>query len=248
MFDADLGEQSGRRCEKSREDGPYKPIHKSALRDSLLRDCLGLRPGVYNSRRGVRMATYLALMRWTKEGIEKIKDSPSRLDAARKAIEPAGAKLVSFYMLMGQYDMAAVIEAPDDATYARVSLSLASKAVSAWKLSAPLPRTNTGRSFQPFPNLLEHRVLALPTLRPHACSWCVRPCGARQGVRQSCFCFAAISDTGYCMSSEATLAKAGYLSTLRREWLLERPSPLRHCFCCLAKAGWPICPIRCGSP
>jgi uncharacterized protein with GYD domain len=29
--------------------------------------------------------------------------------------------------LMGQYDMAAVIEAPDDAAYARVSLSLASK-------------------------------------------------------------------------------------------------------------------------
>jgi uncharacterized protein with GYD domain len=73
------------------------------------------------------MATYLALMRWTKEGIEKIKESPSRLDAARKVIEPAGAKLVSFYMLMGQYDAAAIIEAPDDATYARVSLSLASK-------------------------------------------------------------------------------------------------------------------------
>lgn len=73
------------------------------------------------------MATYLALMRWTKEGIEKVKDSPSRLDAARKAIEPYGAKLVSFYMLMGQYDAAAIIEAPDDATYARVSLSLASK-------------------------------------------------------------------------------------------------------------------------
>ena len=73
------------------------------------------------------MATYLALMRWTKEGIEKIKDSPARLDAARKAIEPAGAKLVSFYMLMGQYDMAIVVEAPDDATLARINLSLASK-------------------------------------------------------------------------------------------------------------------------
>ena len=73
------------------------------------------------------MATYLALMRWTKEGIEKIKESPSRLDAAKKATEAAGAKLVSFYLLMGQYDMAAVIEAPDDATYARFSLSLSSK-------------------------------------------------------------------------------------------------------------------------
>lgn len=73
------------------------------------------------------MATYLCLMRWTKQGLENIKDSPSRLDAARKAIEPAGAKITSFYMLMGQYDMAIVIEAPDDATLARINLSLASK-------------------------------------------------------------------------------------------------------------------------
>jgi uncharacterized protein with GYD domain len=73
------------------------------------------------------MATYLSLMRWTKEGIEKIKDSPTRLDAARKAIEPSGGKIKSFYMLMGQYDMAVVLEAPDDETLARISLSLASK-------------------------------------------------------------------------------------------------------------------------
>jgi uncharacterized protein with GYD domain len=38
------------------------------------------------------MPTYLALMRWTKEGIEKIKESPSRLDAGKKAIEAAGGK------------------------------------------------------------------------------------------------------------------------------------------------------------
>jgi uncharacterized protein with GYD domain len=73
------------------------------------------------------MATYLSLLRWTKEGAEKIKDSPSRLDAARKVFEPAGGKIKSFHMLMGQYDMAAFIEAPDDATLATILLSLASK-------------------------------------------------------------------------------------------------------------------------
>jgi uncharacterized protein with GYD domain len=30
------------------------------------------------------MQTYLGLLQWTKEGAEKIKDSPSRLDAAEK--------------------------------------------------------------------------------------------------------------------------------------------------------------------
>lgn len=73
------------------------------------------------------MPTYLSLMHWTKEGLEKVKDSPARLDAARKAIEPLGAKIKSIYLLMGEYDLAALIEAPDDATLARISLSLASQ-------------------------------------------------------------------------------------------------------------------------
>jgi uncharacterized protein with GYD domain len=71
------------------------------------------------------MPTYLALMRWTKEGLEKIKESPSRLDAGKKAIEAAGGKVKSFYLLMGEYDMALVVETPDDETLARISLSLA---------------------------------------------------------------------------------------------------------------------------
>jgi uncharacterized protein with GYD domain len=84
------------------------------------------------------MATYLSLVRWTGEGIAKIKDSPSRLDAAKKTIEAGGGKLKHFYMLMGQYDMAIVIEAPDDATVARVNLALGSKGS---------VRTQTSRAF-----------------------------------------------------------------------------------------------------
>jgi uncharacterized protein with GYD domain len=73
------------------------------------------------------MPTYLSLMRWTKEGVEKIKESPARLEAGKKAVESAGGKIINFYMLMGEYDMALVVEAPDDATLARISLSLTSK-------------------------------------------------------------------------------------------------------------------------
>jgi uncharacterized protein with GYD domain len=70
---------------------------------------------------------YVCLARWTKEGVEKIKDSPSRLDAAKKTFQSAGVKVTSFFMLMGQYDMALIVDAPDDATLARISLTLASK-------------------------------------------------------------------------------------------------------------------------
>jgi uncharacterized protein with GYD domain len=84
------------------------------------------------------MATYLSLVRWTSEGIAKIKDSPSRLDAAKKTIESGGGTMKQFYMLMGRYDMAIVIEAPDDATIARVNLALGSKGS---------VRTETSRAF-----------------------------------------------------------------------------------------------------
>jgi uncharacterized protein with GYD domain len=73
------------------------------------------------------MSTYLCLLSWTKEGVETVKDSPARLDAGRKAFEAAGCKINTVLLLMGQYDMAIVAEAPDDATIARMTLSLASK-------------------------------------------------------------------------------------------------------------------------
>lgn len=84
------------------------------------------------------MATYLSLVRWTHEGMAKVKDSPSRLDAARKAIEAGGGKMKQFYMLMGRYDMAIIIEAPDDAAVARINLSLGSNGS---------VRTETSRAF-----------------------------------------------------------------------------------------------------
>jgi uncharacterized protein with GYD domain len=84
------------------------------------------------------MPTYLSLMRWTKEGLEKIKESPARVDAGKKAVEAAGGKFVGLYMLMGQYDMALIVEAPDDATLARISLALSMKGAT---------RTETLRAF-----------------------------------------------------------------------------------------------------
>jgi uncharacterized protein with GYD domain len=73
------------------------------------------------------MATYLCLLRWTKEGVANVKDSPSRLDAGKRAFAAAGCKITTVLLLMGQYDLAIVVEAPDDATIARLTLALASQ-------------------------------------------------------------------------------------------------------------------------
>ena len=72
------------------------------------------------------MPTYITLMRWTSQGAKNIKDSPSRLDAARKAFQAVGLTLKDFYMVTGRYDMVLISEAPDDAALAKATLSVAS--------------------------------------------------------------------------------------------------------------------------
>jgi uncharacterized protein with GYD domain len=73
------------------------------------------------------MPTYISLIRYTQQGIQHIKESPKRLEAAKKAFRDAGAELKEFYLVMGQYDAVSISEAPDDETLARVVLALGSK-------------------------------------------------------------------------------------------------------------------------
>lgn len=73
------------------------------------------------------MPTYIGLLKWTPQGRQNLKQSPSRLDAARKAFQAAGATMKDFYMVTGRYDMIATIEAPDDTALAKVLLALAAQ-------------------------------------------------------------------------------------------------------------------------
>jgi len=73
------------------------------------------------------MPTYIILSRWTDQGLQKIGESTSRLEAGKKAFEAVGAKIKEFYMVMGQYDMVAIVEAPDDATFTRALLTNTSR-------------------------------------------------------------------------------------------------------------------------
>ena len=73
------------------------------------------------------MPTYIALMNWTGAGIQQVKDSPKRLDAGRKAFKKLGVKLKDTYLTIGRYDLVCLLEAPDDETFAKAMLTLASK-------------------------------------------------------------------------------------------------------------------------
>jgi uncharacterized protein with GYD domain len=73
------------------------------------------------------MGTYVALCSWTQKGIENVKDSPARLDEAKKAFQAMGAQIKAFYLVMGRYDMVIVTEAPDDETAAKLALAIGSR-------------------------------------------------------------------------------------------------------------------------
>ena len=72
------------------------------------------------------MPTYVTLIHYTEQGIRNIKESPSRLDAAKKAFQAAGGELKQFYLAMGRYDALIVGEVPDDETAARIALTFGS--------------------------------------------------------------------------------------------------------------------------
>jgi uncharacterized protein with GYD domain len=59
--------------------------------------------------------------------LQNSKQSSTRLDAARKEYEAAGVKLKDFYLVTGQYDMVAIVDAPDDVALAKTILSSTSQ-------------------------------------------------------------------------------------------------------------------------
>jgi uncharacterized protein with GYD domain len=70
------------------------------------------------------MPAYVMLANWTDQGARQVKDSPKRVDAARKALTDMGGEFKSLYMTMGDYDLVVIYEAPDDAVAARFTLLL----------------------------------------------------------------------------------------------------------------------------
>jgi len=80
---------------------------------------------IYNRGRGA-LPSYIMLANWTDQGAQKVRESPRRLDIAKKELADMGGQLKSVYMTMGDYDLIVVYEAPDDAVAARFTLLLAS--------------------------------------------------------------------------------------------------------------------------
>jgi uncharacterized protein with GYD domain len=60
------------------------------------------------------MPLYVTLGKYTSEAMKNINEVPERLAQNTRLIESKGGKLVAFYGLMGEWDILAVSEFPDE--------------------------------------------------------------------------------------------------------------------------------------
>lgn len=73
------------------------------------------------------MATYITLINYTQKGIENVKESPRRLEAAKEVFQSFGSELKQFYLAMGRYDIIIVSEGPNDEAIAKAALAIGSR-------------------------------------------------------------------------------------------------------------------------
>jgi uncharacterized protein with GYD domain len=73
------------------------------------------------------MTTYIALLKFTDQGIKTIKEGPSRLEKAKQALKSLGGELKSFHLVQGRYDAIVITEAPHDEVLARFALAIGSQ-------------------------------------------------------------------------------------------------------------------------
>src|SRR5262249_45075298 len=73
------------------------------------------------------MAIYVLLSRLSQQGVATLKSNPDRLREVNRDVEELGAKVLHQWATLGEFDFVNVVEAPDTATIARVSVALGAR-------------------------------------------------------------------------------------------------------------------------
>jgi uncharacterized protein with GYD domain len=85
------------------------------------------------------MPTYIMLTKLTPEGIQTIKNNPSRIREVNTEVAQLGAEVKAQWATLGEYDFVNVVEAPDEKVMARVSLELGSRGTSRYETLTAIP-------------------------------------------------------------------------------------------------------------
>ena len=70
------------------------------------------------------MPTYIVVGNFTDQGVRNVKDTLKRLETVRGVAKKLGITVKDAYWTLGQYDIALVAEAPDEAAMTAFGLSV----------------------------------------------------------------------------------------------------------------------------
>ena len=76
------------------------------------------------TQRRSAMATYIMLANFTDQGIRNVKDSVKRAEAFKELAIASGVTVKDLYWTLGQYDIVAIADAPDEMTVTALGLAL----------------------------------------------------------------------------------------------------------------------------
>jgi uncharacterized protein with GYD domain len=84
------------------------------------------------------MPTYIMFTTLTPEGVQTVKNNPHRIKEVNNEVEQLGAAVKAQWATLGHVDFISVVEAPDEATMARVSLELGSRGTARYETLAAI--------------------------------------------------------------------------------------------------------------
>jgi uncharacterized protein with GYD domain len=70
------------------------------------------------------MPAYIMLVNFTEQGIKNVKDTPKRAEAFKQMAKTHGASVKELMWTLGQYDLVAVVDAPDEITMTALGLTI----------------------------------------------------------------------------------------------------------------------------
>jgi uncharacterized protein with GYD domain len=84
------------------------------------------------------MPTFVMLTQLSPEGVQTVKNNPNRIKEVNKEIESLGASVKAQWATLGRFDFVNIVEAPDEATMARVSMELGSRGTARYESLAAI--------------------------------------------------------------------------------------------------------------
>ena len=97
------------------------------------------------------MPTYIAMGTFAQKGIENIKDSPKRLEDAKKLTKSLGGKILEFYYTMGRFDFVVICEAPSDEVMTKFLLMVAAVGAVRTETLSAIPADKGAELFKELP-------------------------------------------------------------------------------------------------